>query len=65
MKAEEIKCKLSSSEIKYEDKYPIKFLIEGNKEKEFYLSKEIFEKIIIENNLLNHLNSLFKDLLNQ
>ncbi len=65
LKAEEIKCKLSSSEIKYDDKYPIKFLIEGNKEKEFYLSKEIFEKIIIENNLLNHLNSLFKELLNQ
>ncbi len=65
LKAEEIKCKLSSSEIKYEDKYPIKFLIEGYKEKEFYLSKEIFEKIIIENNLLNHLNSLLKELLNE
>ena len=65
LKAEEIKCKLSSSEIKYENKYPIKFLIEEYKEKEFYLSKEIFEKIIIENNLLNHLNSLLKDLLNE
>ena len=65
LKAEDIKCKLSSSKIKYEDKYPIKFLIEGYKEKEFYLSKEIFEKIIIENNLLNHLNSLLKDLLNE
>ena len=65
LKAEEIKCKLSSSEIKYENKYPTKFLIEENKEKEFYLSKEIFEKIIIENNLLNHLNSLLKDLLNE
>ena len=65
LKAEEIKCKLSSSEIKYENKYPTKFLIEEYQEKEFYLSKEIFEKIIIENNLLNHLNSLLKDLLNE
>ena len=35
LKAEEIKCKLSSS-VKYEDKYPTKFLIEG-KRKEFLL----------------------------
>ena len=65
LKAEEIKCKLSSSKIKYEDKYLTKFLIKGHKEKESYLSREIFEKIIIENNLLNHLNSLLKDLLNE
>ena len=64
-KAEEIKCKLSSSLIKYENQYPIKLLIGGHQEKEFYLSKEIFEKIVIENNLLNHLNSLLKDLLNE
>ncbi len=64
-KAEEIKCKLSSSKIKPEKKYSTKFLVEGNKEKICYLSKEIFEKIIIENNLLNHLNSLLKDLLNE
>ena len=63
LKAEEIKCKLSSSE-KYEDKYPTKFFIEGYKEKNFYLSQEIFEKILNDNNLLNHLNSLLKDLLN-
>ena len=63
-RAEEIKCKLSSSAIKYENKYPTKFLIEGNVEKKFYISKEILEKIIIENNLLNHLNFLLKDLLN-
>ena len=63
-KAEEIKCKLSSSEIKYETKYAIKLLTEKYQEKEFYLSREIFEKIIIENNFLNHLNSLLKDLLN-
>ena len=64
LKAEEIKCKLSSSTVK-ENEYPIKLLIKENKEKEFRLSKEIFEKIIIENNLINHLNSLLKDLLNQ
>jgi len=65
LKAEEIKCKLSSSVIKYENKYKIKLLNEQNKESEFYLSKEIFEKILIDNNLLNHLSSLLKDLLNQ
>jgi len=64
-KAEKIKCKLSSSSIKYTNKYPIKLFTEQNQEKEFYLSKEIFEKILIDNNLLNHLNSLLKDLLNQ
>ncbi len=64
-KAEKIKCKLSSSAIKYENKYPIKLFTEQYHEKEFYLSKEIFEKILIENNLLNHLNSLLADLLNQ
>ena len=64
-KAEAIKCKLSSSKIKYENKYATKLLTEQYQEKEFYLSKEIFEKILIENNLLNHLNSLLKDLLNQ
>jgi len=52
LKAEEIKCKLSSSTIKYENKYPTKLLTELYQEKEFYLSKEIFEKIIIKNNLL-------------
>ena len=65
LKAEQIKCKLSSSTIKYEEKYPTKLLTEGFQEKEFFLSKEIFEKIIIENNLLNHLNALLKDLLNE
>jgi len=65
LKAEEIKCKLSSSEIKYENKYPIKLFNEQNKENKYYISKEIFEKILIDNNLLNHLNFLLKDLLNQ
>jgi len=64
-KAEEIKCKLSSPQINYENKFPIKLLTEDYQEKDFYLSKEMFEKIIVENNLLNHLNSLLKDLLNE
>jgi len=65
LKAEEIKCKLSSSAVKYDDKYPTKLFTEQYQEKEFFLSKEIFEKILIDNNLFNHLNSLLKDLLNQ
>ncbi len=65
LRAEEIKCKLSLSGIKYENEYPTKFLIEGYKDEQFYLSKKIFEQILIENNLLNHLDSLLKDLLNQ
>ena len=64
LKAEEIKCKLSSPQIKYENKYPIKLIIEEYKEKDFYLSKK-YLRIIIENNLINHLNSLLKDLLNE
>jgi len=64
-RAEELKCKLSSSKINYENKYPTKFLTEENIEKDYYLSKEIFEKIISENNLLNHLDCLLKDLLNE
>ena len=65
LKAEEIKCKISSSSIKYENKYSLKLLTEEYQEKEFFLSREILEKIIIENNFLNHLNSLLKDLLNE
>ena len=63
--AEEIKCKLSSSKIKNESKYPLKLFIEEYQEKTFYLSREIFEEIIIKNNLINHLNSLLKNLLNE
>ncbi len=65
VRAEEIKCKLSSSLIKDEIKYLTKLFIEGYQEKEFFLSKEIFEKILVENNLINHLNSLLRDLLNE
>ncbi len=65
MKAEEIKCKLSSTAIKYEDKYRISLLTKQNQQKDFYLSKKIFEKILIENNFINHLNALLKELLNQ
>ena len=65
LKAEEIKCKLSSSVIKDEDKYKIGFLTKQNLEKDFYLCKKLLEKILSENNLINHLNSLLKDLLNQ
>jgi len=63
--AEEIKCKLSSPAIEYEKKHRVNFYIEEYEKKEFLLSKEIFERILIENNLLNHLNSLLKDLLNE
>lgn len=65
LRAEEIKIKLSSPTINYENKYPTKLLIEESQEKDFYLSREIFEKILIENNLLNHLNALLKELLNE
>ena len=63
--AEKLKCKLSSPEIKYDSRYLISLITEENEEKEFFMSKEIFEKILIENNLLSHLNSLLKDLLNE
>ena len=35
LKVEEIKCKLSSSVIKYEDKYKIRLLTKQNQEKDF------------------------------
>ena len=64
-RAEEIKCKLSEKEIKYEKDFLLKLFVEGNNQKEYFLSKETFEKILIKNNLINHLNSLLKDLLNE
>ena len=63
--AEKLKCKLSASEVKSDRKYAISLFTADNEEKEYFLSKEIFEKILIENNLLNHLNTLVKDLLNE
>jgi len=63
--AEKLKCKLSAPKIKSEINYEISLFIENNDEKKFLFSKAIFEKILIENNLLNHLNSLLKDLLNK
>ncbi len=63
--AENVKCKLSNPEIKSERRYVISLFTEDNEEKEFFMSKEILEKILIENNFLSHLNSLLKDLLNE
>ncbi len=63
--AEKLKCKLSNPKIKSERRYSISLFTAENKEKEFFMSKEIFEKILVENNLFNHLNSLLKDLLNE
>ena len=65
LRAEEIKCKLSAKEIIYEKKFLLKLFIEENDEKEYFLSKEIFEKILIDNNFIKHLNSLLKNLLNE
>jgi len=63
--AEEIKCKLSSPEIKYEKRYLLNLFIQKNIKKEFSINKKILENIVIQNNLINHLNSLIKDLLNE
>ncbi len=63
--AEKIKCKLSGPEIQTERSYLIPLFTSENEEKEFFMSKEIFEKILVDNNLLSHLNSLLKDLLNE
>ncbi|ABM72817.1 putative DnaK-type molecular chaperone (HSP70 family) [Prochlorococcus marinus str. MIT 9515] len=63
--AEKLKCKLSSPGVESETRHLISLFTEENEQKEFFLSKEIFEKILIDNNLLNHLNSLLKDLLNE
>ena len=64
-KAEEIKCMFSSPGIKFERKYSIPFFINQNDRKDFSISKEIFENILIENHFLNHLNTLIKELLNE
>ena len=36
-----------------------------NIKRKIYISKQLFEEIVIDKNLINHLNSLLKDLLNQ
>ena len=64
-KAEELKCKLSSPLINQETNYLIKFFTDKYTEQEFLLNREIFEKILIQNNFLNHLDSLLKELLNE
>ncbi len=63
--AEKLKCKLSAQEIKSERRYLFSLFTAENQEKEFFMSKEIFEKILTENNLLSHLDYLLKDLLNE
>ncbi len=63
--AEKLKCKLSGPEIESERKYLISLFTSEKEEKEFFMSKEIFEKILMQNNLLIHLNFLLKDLLNE
>ncbi len=65
LRAEAIKCRLSHPEVDREKRYPLKFFVNEIEEKEFYLSKEIFEAILSKNNLVNHLNSLLKNLLNE
>ncbi len=65
IKAEEIKCKLSSTKIKSETLYSLYLFKNKNAEKDFLINRELLEEIIIKNNFLNHLNSLLKDLLNE
>ena len=64
LKAEKLKCEFSDPKIEHERRYLISLFTSENVEKEFSMSKAIFEKILIENNLLSHLNSLLKELLN-
>ena len=63
--AEKLKCKLSGPEIRSERRYLISLFTAENEKKEFLLSKEIFEEILISNNFISHLESLLKDLLNE
>ncbi len=62
--AENLKCKLSKMEIKAEQQYILSLFIDSYTKKEFYISKKIFEDILISNNLINLLNTLLKSLLN-
>ena len=65
LKAEEIKCQLSTPGIKSESTFSFSLFFKEDEEKEFFISKEVFQKILVENNLLNHLDSLLKDLFNE
>ena len=62
--AEKIKCNLSKQDIKADQKYIVSFYNENDKKEDFLISKKIFEEILISNNLINLLNSLFKNLIN-
>ena len=63
--AENLKCRLSDKEIKTDKQYIISFYIKNDIKKDFYISKKIFEDILIANNLINLLNTLLKNLLNE
>ena len=63
--AEKIKCKLSSRNIKSDIKYKVSFFCDEYQKKDFLISREVLDGILIKNNLLNHLNSLLKSLLNE
>ena len=62
--AENLKCRLSNKDIKTDQQYIISFFINNDNKKDFYISKKIFEDILIKNNLLYLLNTLLKNLLN-
>ena len=62
--AEKIKCKLSGQNINSEQQYIAPFFLDKNIKKEFFISKKIFEEILISNNFINLLNTLLKRLLN-
>ena len=63
--AENLKCRLSDQEIKTDQQYIISLYVEKDIKKDFYISKKIFEDILISNNLINLLNTLLKNLLNE
>ncbi len=63
--AEDLKCRLSDKDIKTDQQYILSLYIEKEIKKDFYISKSIFEDILISNKLINLLNSLLKNLLNE
>ena len=62
--AERIKCKLSEKNINIEQQYIASLFFKTNIQKEFLISKKMFEEILISNNLINLLDTLLKRLLN-